>query len=139
MNGLSVLAATQSIRTGISVALLEIFIGAIAANTIGLAAAPWVDYLAGLGAIILAFLCGAEVQLDAVRDRAWANVSIGAGAFLSPFLAVFLFSYAAAGWTASQSLLAAIALSTTSYQQPKVLTRQGGSLRHRYVNRCCLH
>ena len=112
--GLSVLAATLSIRTGISVALLEIFIGAIAANTIGLAAAPWVDYLAGLGAIILAFLCGAEVQLDAVRDRAWANVSIGAGAFLSPFLAVFLFSYAAAGWTASQSLLAAIALSTTS-------------------------
>ena len=80
--GLSVLAATLSIRTGISVALTEIFIGAIAANTIGLAAAPWVDYLAGLGAIILAFLCGAEVQLDAVRDRAWANVSIGAGAFL---------------------------------------------------------
>ena len=25
------------------------------------------------------------------------------------------------------------------YQRPKVLTRQGDSLRHRYVNRCCLH
>jgi len=98
--GLSVLAAMLSMRTGISVALIEIFIGAIAANTIGLAAAPWVDYLAGLGAIILAFLCGAEVKWDAVRDRAWANVSIGAGAFLAPFLCVFLFAHMIAGWTA---------------------------------------
>jgi hypothetical protein len=51
--GLALLASVLSVWSGISVALIEIFMGALAANLVGLADPIWVDYLAGLGAIVL--------------------------------------------------------------------------------------
>ncbi len=63
---------------------------------------------------MLAFLAGAEMQWAAFRTRVWANLAIGTGAFLAPFLAVFLFTLTVTHWTAPQALLAATALSTTS-------------------------
>jgi Kef-type K+ transport system membrane component KefB len=112
--GLGLVAAHLSIWSGISVALIEVFIGAIAANSIGLNAAPLIDYLGGLGAILLAFLAGAEIRWAAVRERAWANLTIGAGSFLAPLVSVFLFTAIVASWNGSQALIAAVALSTTS-------------------------
>jgi hypothetical protein len=49
--GLALAAALISIWVGISVALIEIMVGALAGNTVGLSIAPWVNYLAGFGAI----------------------------------------------------------------------------------------
>lgn len=112
--GLALLASVLSIWTGFSVALIEVFVGAVAANTVGLTAAPWVDYLAGLGAIMLAFLAGTETRWTVFRQHAWANVAIGASSFLAPFLSILLFTAIVAGWTVPQALIGAIALSTTS-------------------------
>ena len=63
--GLALAASLISIWVGISVALIEIMVGTLAGNTIGLSLAPWVNYLAGLGAILLTFLAGAEIDAQA--------------------------------------------------------------------------
>jgi Kef-type K+ transport system membrane component KefB len=51
--GLALIASLVSIRIRISVALIEIMVGAFAGNLIGLSMTPWVNYLAGVGAILL--------------------------------------------------------------------------------------
>ncbi|MBU6463480.1 MAG: cation:proton antiporter [Bradyrhizobium sp.] len=112
--GLGLFASILSNVTATSVALSEILVGAAIANTFGLHSAPWIDYLAGFGAIALAFLSGAEIRISAAWTRAWVTLTIGIASFAAPFVGVFLFTTIFAGWTAWQALIAAIALSTTS-------------------------
>ena len=50
--GLALLASIISIRVAISVALIEIVVGAIAGNLVGLHLTEWVNFLAGFGAIL---------------------------------------------------------------------------------------
>jgi Kef-type K+ transport system membrane component KefB len=54
--GLALLASLISIRVAVSVALIEIVVGAVAGNLIGLQITDWVNFLAGFGAILLTFL-----------------------------------------------------------------------------------
>ena len=51
--GLALLASLISIRVMISVALIEIVVGAVAGNLVGLQITDWVNFLAGFGAILL--------------------------------------------------------------------------------------
>ena len=51
--GLALLASLISIRVTISVALIEIVVGAFAGNLVGLQITEWVNFLAGFGAILL--------------------------------------------------------------------------------------
>ena len=62
--GLALLASLISIRVAISVALIEILVGALAGNFLGLHLTPWVNFLASFGAILLTFLAGAEIDPD---------------------------------------------------------------------------
>ena len=68
--GLALLASLISIRVAISVALIEIVIGAIAGNLVGLEITDWVNFLAGFGAILLTFLAGTEIDPRIVRRAA---------------------------------------------------------------------
>ena len=85
--GLALIAAMISVWAAISVALVEIMVGAVAGNIVGLTLAPWVDYLAGFGAILLTFLAGAEIDPTVVRKHFWSTMSIGTVGFLAPYLA----------------------------------------------------
>ncbi|HEX4570313.1 MAG TPA: cation:proton antiporter, partial [Dongiaceae bacterium] len=60
--GLALLASIISIRVAMSVALIEIMIGALAGNLVGLTITDWVNFLAGFGAILLTFLAGTEID-----------------------------------------------------------------------------
>ena len=60
--GLALIASIVSIRVAISVALIEIIVGALAGNAIGLPLTEWVNFLAGFGAIMLTFLAGTEID-----------------------------------------------------------------------------
>jgi Kef-type K+ transport system membrane component KefB len=112
--GLALAASILSVWTSVSVALIEVFVGVLAGNVIGLAAAPWVDYLAGLGAIMLAFLAGMEIRWTVARKHARASFAIGSRAFIAPFLGVLIFAILLLDWTWPQAVIGAIALSTTS-------------------------
>lgn len=112
--GLALAASIISVRLGISVAMVEIMVGVIGGNFLGLHTTPWVDFLAGFGSILLTFLAGAEVDPAVLRSKFKESVSIGVVSFLFPFLACFAYAYYVAGWTLEASEIAGIALSTTS-------------------------
>ncbi|TDA69870.1 MAG: cation:proton antiporter [Clostridia bacterium] len=100
--------------TGISISLVEIMVGVIGGNFLGLATNQWVDFLAGFGSILLTFLAGAEVDPRVLRSRFKECASIGFVAFLLPFLGALAYTYYLAGWSLPAAEIAGIALSTTS-------------------------
>jgi len=66
--GLALLSSLVSIRLAISVALIEIVVGALAGNLVGLTANTWVSYLAGVGSVLLTFLAGAEIDPAVIKS-----------------------------------------------------------------------
>jgi Kef-type K+ transport system membrane component KefB len=111
---LILLASVLSIEAGISVALVEISLGVIAGNVLGLTSPPWMDFLASFASILLTFLAGAEVDHAVLRDRLKESLLIGGVSFLAPFLGAWLFCAWTLGWTTQASQIAGVALSTTS-------------------------
>jgi len=112
--GLALLASLVSIRVGISVALIEIGLGVVGGNALGLHTTPWIDFLAAFGAVLLTFLAGAEIDPGSLRRHLRASLVIGAISFAAPFGAAFAVAYFALGWTLQASEIAGLTLSTTS-------------------------
>jgi Kef-type K+ transport system membrane component KefB len=112
--GLALLASLISIRIAISVALIEIVVGAVAGNLVGLQITDWVNFLAGFGAILLTFLAGTEIDPRIVRRHFWSSMTIGVMGFVAPYLGVLAYAHWAIGWPWPQAQIAGIALSTTS-------------------------
>src|SRR6266536_5387715 len=111
---LALIGSVISIRLGISVALVEMFIGVIGGNFLGFHTTPWIDFLASFGSGLLTFLAGAEIDPESLRRHLKPSLTIGAVSFLFPFLGAWWFAYAVAGWAWQASQIAGIALSTTS-------------------------
>jgi Kef-type K+ transport system membrane component KefB len=112
--GLALASSLISIRLALSVALIEIMVGALGGNLIGLPLTPWVNYLAGFGAILLTFLAGAEVDMAVVRRNVGASIGIGVVSFLLPYVGCLLAARYLLGWPWPQAQIAGISLSTTS-------------------------
>jgi len=112
--GLALLASLISIRIAISVALVEIVVGAFGGNLIGLTPTDWVNYLAGVGAIVLTFLAGAEIDPAVIRRHARSTLTIGVVGFFAPYLGVLAYTHLVLAWPWPQAQIGAIALSTTS-------------------------
>jgi len=116
--GMAFVASLISIRTGISVALVEIVVGAVVGNlphsSHYVQQAPFVVFLAALGSVLLTFLAGAEIDPVSLRRHWKASLSIGAISFVLPFLGAFAFSFFVLGWTLHAAEISGIALSTTS-------------------------
>jgi Kef-type K+ transport system membrane component KefB len=111
---LALVAAMGSIWIPISAALYEIVIGAIAGNSIGLPLTPWINYIAGFGAIVLTFLAGTEIDPHVVKRHFWSSVTIGLMGFFAPYIGCLVFARYGLGWPWPQAQIAGIALSTTS-------------------------
>lgn len=112
--GLALAASLISLRVAISVALVEILVGVCVGNVIHLETSPWINYLAGAGAIILTFLAGAEVDPTVVKRHLWPSVTIGIVGFVAPFAGVLSFAHWVLRWPWPQAEIAGLSLSTTS-------------------------
>jgi Kef-type K+ transport system membrane component KefB len=112
--GLALLASFISIRTAVSVALVEILVGVVAGNYLHIAPTEWITFIAGFGSILLTFMAGAEIEPDHLRKYLKESVGIGALSFLMPFLGAAAFCYWVAHWDPRAALVGGIALSTTS-------------------------
>ena len=112
--GLALIAASLQAWVAVSVALLEIIIGAVAGNLVTMPLTPWVNYLAGFGAILLTFLAGAEIDVKVIRRNFGSTMAIGAVGFFAPYLGVLAWAHFVLGWPWAQAQIAGIALSTTS-------------------------
>jgi Kef-type K+ transport system membrane component KefB len=112
--GLALVASLVSIRLGVSVALIEIGLGVLAGNALGLTSTAWIDFLAAFGAILLTFLAGAEIDPKSLRRHLRPSLAIGGVSFALPALAAFAVAYFGLGWSLQASEIAGLALSTTS-------------------------
>jgi len=109
-------------RLKISNALLEIIVGAI----IGFIAfktgftgklaldAEWMNFIAGVAAIMLTFLAGSELNPDSLKSKFKEITIVGLVGFFAPFIGATLIAYFILHWGLQSSLLTGIALSTTS-------------------------
>jgi Kef-type K+ transport system membrane component KefB len=116
--GMALLASFISIRVGISVALIEILVGAVAGNIPGIREhVQQTDYttlLAGIGSVLLTFLAGAEIDPVSLKKHWKASLSMGAVSFILPLIGAFCFARYVFDWNFHASEIAGIALSTTS-------------------------
>ncbi|MBN1269396.1 MAG: cation:proton antiporter [Kiritimatiellae bacterium] len=119
---LAVLAAVLAHHLKVSVALMEICVGVAAATVAthywGADALPnndeWLKFLASSGAVLLTFLAGAELEPGVMKAKLKEVSVVGAIGFLAPFLGCAALARYVLGWEARASLLAGVALSTTS-------------------------
>lgn len=115
---MALLASLVSIRVGISVALIEIVVGAVAGNIPGsqhlVVQTEFTTFLATLGSAVLTFLAGAEIDPVSLRRHWRVSLGIGVVSFIAPFVGALLFSRLVLGWTPHAAQIAGIALSTTS-------------------------
>ena len=70
--------------------------------------------MASLGAILLTFLAGTELDPVVVRKHLGSTLSIGVAGFFGPYLGVLAYAHYLLGWPWPQAQIAGIALSTTS-------------------------
>ncbi len=92
--GLALIASVISMRTAISVALIEICVGVIGGNFLGLdPKVEWISFLASFGAILLTFLAGAEIEPEILRKYGKESLGIGLVSFLFPFLGAMAYAY----------------------------------------------
>ena len=92
----------------------RIVVGAIAGNTVGLPLTPWINYIAGVGAVVLTFLAGTDIDPHVVKRNFGSSVTIGLMGFFAPYIGCLLLARYGLGWPWPQAQIAGIALSTTS-------------------------
>jgi Kef-type K+ transport system membrane component KefB len=124
---LALSASLISIWAGISVALVEILVGVIAGNFLGIhATTDWINFLALLGSGVLTFLAGAEIDPRSLKANLRVSGLIGVLSFGVPFMTVWLFTQFVLGWPLQQAQIAGVALSTTSVAVVYAVMVEGG-------------
>ena len=112
--GTVLVASTISVEIGLSVALIELFLGVVVGNVFHLDVPPWLSFLGSFAGMLLTFLAGAEVDVPQFRREWKASISIGLVSFFAPFVVVGLLAFYALGWNHRQAEIGGLALSTTS-------------------------
>jgi Kef-type K+ transport system membrane component KefB len=131
---MALLASFISIRIGVSVALVEIIVGAVCGNIPGLkehiVQTGFTTFLAGFGSILLTFLAGAEIDPVSLRRHWRASTSIGVISFLLPFVGAFAYCRYVLDWHLHAAEIGGIALSTTSVAVVYAVMVETGLNRH---------
>lgn len=132
--GMALLASFISIRVGISVALVEILVGAIFGNIPGIKEhvehTAFTTFLASFGSMLLTFLAGAEIDPVSLRRHWKASISIGVISFALPFLGAFTFCKWVLHWHLHAAEIGGISLSTTSVAVVYAVMVETGLNRH---------
>jgi Kef-type K+ transport system membrane component KefB len=119
---LALIAGLFSIWLRVSTALSEIVVGTVAQLIFGAVIGSavlgtdesWIKFLSGIGAIVLTFLAGAELD-PAVFKLKWKEAAaVGLASFFFPFLGCAAGAHYVLGWEVMPSWLAGVAMSTTS-------------------------
>ena len=120
--GLAIVSAVIAYHLRISIALVEISVGVVAAAAAAVfskeemlgANLEWLRFLASAGAVVLTFLAGAELDPAVLRTKLKEVTVVGLISFLAPFLGCTAIAYYGIGWNLQASWLCGVVLSTTS-------------------------
>jgi Kef-type K+ transport system membrane component KefB len=119
---LALVATLLSIWLRVATAMSEIVVGTVAQLIIGAAFGAhflgtdegWIKFLSSIGAVLLTFLAGVELDPEQLR-RNWKEASVmGLVGFTAPFLGCAAAAYWLLHWSVQASWLTGVALSTTS-------------------------
>ena len=110
---LAVVSALIASSLRLSIALVEICVGVVAAAATGFfglgdvlaADSEWVRFLAASGAVVLTFLAGAELDPDIVHKKLTEVSVVGLVGFMAPFLGCAALAYYILGWDSNASWL----------------------------------
>jgi len=108
------IASLISVKFAISVAIIEIAMGAIIGNIFQIQPPDWMVFLATFGSILLTILAGAEVDPKIMKEKFKESMLIGVFSFAVPFVATLLYCHYVAKWDWKAAEIAGCALSTTS-------------------------
>lgn len=119
---LSIIAVFIASKLKISIALTEIMVGTLIGYFSYRAGivdylclqSTWFKLLTSIGAIMLTFLAGSELQKDTLKTKFRESTIVGVAGFMAPFIGCFMFAHYVIQWNMDASLLTGIALSTTS-------------------------
>jgi glutathione-regulated potassium-efflux system ancillary protein KefC len=119
---LAVFSAIIAYHINTPIALVEICMGAIAGTIANKyfgygslrSNLEWLKFLASTGAIFLTFLAGTELDAKVIKFKLKEVLTVGTIGFLAPFIGCSLVAYYILKWDLRASLLAGVALSTTS-------------------------
>ncbi len=119
---LAVLATVLANKLKISMALIEICVGALAGyicahyfvQDVLKTNEEWLRFVASTGAVLLTFLAGVELEPSVLKSKRREVLIVGIIGFFIPFLGAAAAAKYLLHWEYRASLLAGIALSTTS-------------------------
>jgi Kef-type K+ transport system membrane component KefB len=119
---LALISTIIAYKLKISIALTEISVGVIAAFIVNSffpniqtgADSNWLKFLAGSGAVLLTFLSGTELDSQSLKKKKNEIFIVGLIGFFAPFIGCTLIAKYLLHWQIKASLLAGVALSTTS-------------------------
>jgi Kef-type K+ transport system membrane component KefB len=111
---IALLASMVSVELGVTVALVELTFGVVAGNVFDVQSQDWLTFVAAFASIVLTFLAGMEVDPQYMRRRLGASVGMGFVSFVGPFAVASLVAWGLLDWSVKASLIAGVALSTTS-------------------------
>ena len=123
-----------ALELGVTTAIAELIAGVIA-HQLGLTFENEgvIEVLADIGILTLMYVAGLEIDLDMLRKSFKPSLAIGSASFIFPFISIILIStyllpfIMNQPFTMEQTLLAAIALSTTSIAIVYPILRQSGA------------
>jgi Kef-type K+ transport system membrane component KefB len=129
--GLVFLAALVAPRLGVAVAILELLLGVVAGNLLGIhsSTTTWLPLLATLGGVVLTFLAGVETDAAHLRAEWRSSILIGVVSFAGAFATATLLAFTVLHWSWTASLLAGVALSETSVAVVYVILTETGDSR----------
>jgi len=124
------LASMVAVELGISVAIVEILLGVFGGNYLGIESVSWLEILAGLGAMVLVFLAGTEIDLPSLKGRWKQTAILGSSSFVLPLIGMTALLSTVIGWQLEAALLGGIVLSTASVAITFTVLTESGLLNH---------
>ncbi len=110
---LIVLAGYVSLRTGLSTSILELLFGGLG-RLLGITPTGTLAFLAEIGAIMLMFIAGTEIDINILKKKFKESVLLGSLIFLVPFITLTITHVVWKGALTHASILLGIALGATS-------------------------
>ena len=115
---LALIAGLLSYSFRVSAPLMEIVIGVLAQLLLGSeimgADSGWIKFLSTVGAVLLTFLAGSEIEPEVLKIKWKEAGAIGFASFIAPFLLCAGAAHYLLHWDVMPSWLAGLAMSTTS-------------------------
>ena len=111
---LIILAGIGALEVGFSSSIFEIFAGVFASNVFMLGDLNWIEFLSNLGLLGLMFFAGLETDPGLLRKHLFKSLFIGFSSYFFPLVSIFYVTHYILNYSFEASVLAGIALSTTS-------------------------